>query len=495
MITKANSMQGCKPSTLSSITLHCSVSNTVSKLASGRKMTVPPTTKPMMKRKGLLATALIAIVVIAAVLVYFAFQNQSASGAAPTVTQTSPVYAATGTAINTKILVTFSKTMDSSTITNSTFTLRHGTTSDSGTVSYTGVTATFIPKTNLAANTFYTATITTGAKDSSGHALAVNFVWSFTTGVLADTTAPTVIGTSPVLAVAVDSSISVTFSKAMDPSTITTSTFTVTSVSGAVTYAGTTASFKPSSNLAADTTYTATIAAGVTDLAGNALKNNFVWSFTTATSTSSCSQTAVALGSAANFAVLAGSGVTNTGPTNVTSGDLGVSPLNAVTGFPPGRVLTGMIHAGDSTAATAEGDLTTAYNNAQGLTLCPIPVAGDLGGQRLTPGLYKSTSSLAITGTLTLDAQGNANAVFIFQIASTLTTSSGAQIVLAGMAQDKNIFWAVGSSATLGTTSVFHGTVMAYQSITITTGVTLNGRALAQVAAVTMDTNTVTKPA
>jgi flagellar basal body-associated protein FliL len=449
--------------------------------------------KPMMKRRGLLAIVLIAVVLIAAGLGYYLYQSRSTS-TAPTVTSTAPVYSATNSPINTKILVTFSTAMDPTTITKTTFTLKHGTTSDAGTVSYVGVTAIFIPSANFATNTVYTATITTGAKDSAGHALAVDFVWSFTTGVLADTTPPTVIGTSPVLAVAVDSSISATFSKAMDPSTITTTTFTMaqgsTSLPGTVIYAGTTATFKPSTSLAANTTYTATITTGVKDLSGNALQTNFVWSFTTATSTSSCAQTAVSLGTAANFEVLAGSGVTNTGNTIVT-GNLGVSPGTAVTGFPPGTV-SGTTSIGVASAAgTGQGDLTTAYNNAQGLTLCPITVSGDLGGLTLTPGLYKSTSSLAITGTLTLDAQGNANAVFIFQIASTLTTASGSSIVLANGAQASNVFWAVGSSATLGTYSLFKGTIMAYASITITTGAELDGRALARVAAVTMDSNTV----
>jgi Ice-binding-like/Bacterial Ig-like domain len=449
-----------------------------------------------MKRRGLLAIVLIAIVLIAGGLAYYVYQsqNKTSPAAAPTVLSTAPIHAAAGSPINTKILVTFSTVMDGTTITTSTFTLQHGTTSVTGTVSNTGVTATFIPSANLAANTVYTATITTGAKDSAGHALAVNFVWSFTTGVLADKTPPTVTGTSPVLAVAVDSSISATFSKAMDPSTVNATTFTMTqgstSITGTVTYAGTTAIFKPSTSLAANTVYTATITTGVKDLSGNALQTNFVWSFTTATSTSSCTQTAVSLGTAANFEVLAGSGVTNTGKTNVT-GNLGVSPGTAVTGFGPGTV-SGTISTGvASPAGAAQNDLTTAYNNAQGLTLCPITISGDLGGLTLAPGLYKSTSSLAITGTLTLDAQGNANAVFIFQIASTLTTSSGASIVLTNGAQSQNIFWAVGSSATLGTNSVFKGTIMAYASITITTGTTLDGRALTHVAAVTMDTDTV----
>ena len=459
-------------------------------------MTTAQTTKPMMKRKGLIALVLIAVVAIASGLAYYAYQsqNKASSAAAPTVTSTAPIYAATGSPINTKILVTFSTAMNPSSITNSTFTLKHGTTSDIGTVNYIGVTATFSPAASLAANTLYTATITTGAKDSAGHALAVDFVWSFTTGVLADTTPPTVIGTSPVLAVALDSSISATFSKAMDPLTITSSTFTMTqgsaSITGTVTYAGTTASFKPSTSLATNTAYSATISTGVKDLSGNVLQTAFVWSFTTATSTSSCAQTAVSLGTAANFEVLAGSGVTNTGKTNVT-GNLGVSPGTAVTGFGPGTV-SGTISTGVASAAgAAQNDLTIAYNNAQGLTLCPITVSGDLGGLTLAPGLYKSTSSLAITGTLYLDAQGDANAVFIFQIASTLTTASGANVVLVNGAQASNVFWAVGSSATLGTNSIFRGTIMAYASITITTGATLDGRALARVAAVTMDTDTV----
>jgi hypothetical protein len=209
---------------------------------------------------------------------------------------------------------------------------------------------------------------------------------------------------------------------------------------------------------------------------------------------SACALATVALGAAGNFVVLAGSTVTSTGPTSVT-GDLGVSPGTAVTGFPPGT-LDGAQHAGDPTAAQGVADLTTAYLDAAGRTLCPVTVSGNIGGQTLTPGLYKSTSSLEISsGDLTLDAQGNADAVFIFQIASTLTTTSSRQVILSGSAKSSNVFWQVGTSATLGTTSAFQGTIMADQAITLKTGATLNGRALARIAAVTLDSNTIVKPA
>jgi hypothetical protein len=208
---------------------------------------------------------------------------------------------------------------------------------------------------------------------------------------------------------------------------------------------------------------------------------------------SSCGQGGVALGSAAGFAVLAGSTVTNTGSSTVT-GDVGVSPGAAVTGFPPGTVV-GTTHAGDPAAAGGIADLTIAYNDAAGRTLCPVSVAGNIGGQTLSPGLYKSTSSLAVSsGDLTLDAHGNANAVFIFQIASSLTTTTGRHVILAGGARASNVFWQVGSSATLGTNSTFVGTIMADQSVSLTTGATLNGRAMARIGAVTLEANIITKP-
>jgi hypothetical protein len=208
---------------------------------------------------------------------------------------------------------------------------------------------------------------------------------------------------------------------------------------------------------------------------------------------STAGQAGVALGAAASYAALAGSTATSINATTL-NGDLGVSPGSAATGFPPGTV-NGNIHAGDSAAALAEAALTIAYNDAKGRTLAPVTVAGNLGGQTLTPGLYKSTGSLEISsGDLVLDAQGNANAVFIFQIASTLTTTAGRQVTLSGGAKAANVFWQVGTSATLGTTSAFKGTIMADQSITLNNGATLDGRALARIGGVTMNANIITVP-
>ncbi len=206
-----------------------------------------------------------------------------------------------------------------------------------------------------------------------------------------------------------------------------------------------------------------------------------------------CSQAGVDLRSATGFAVLGGASVTNTGPTIVT-GDLGVSPGTSITGFPPGTVI-GTIHNNNPIAAQAIADLTTAYNDAAGRTLCPITVAGNIGGQTLAPGLYKSTSSLAVSsGDLTLDAQGDPNAVWIFQVASTLDTTPGRQVILAGGAQASNVYWQVGTSATIGTTSAFVGTIMADQSVTLNTGATLEGRALARIAAASLDSNIINQP-
>jgi hypothetical protein len=202
-------------------------------------------------------------------------------------------------------------------------------------------------------------------------------------------------------------------------------------------------------------------------------------------------QAPVVLGADSSFAILAGDSVTSSGATAIV-GDIGVSPGTAMKGTP---TVYGTMHAGDGAATQAQLDLTAAYNEVAGRTVGAVSKAGDLGGQTLAPGLYTSTSSLTISsGNLTLDAEGDSNAVFIFQMTSTLTADSGRRVILINSAKANNIFWQVGSSAMLDTASVFKGTIMAMDSITLAAGATLDGRALARTGVVTFDGNTVTSP-
>jgi hypothetical protein len=208
-------------------------------------------------------------------------------------------------------------------------------------------------------------------------------------------------------------------------------------------------------------------------------------------------QLPVTLGSTVSFSVLASSTVTNTGPT-VLNGNLGLSPGSSVSGFPPGSVAPPFaIHIDDGTAVTAQNDLTVAYNDAATSNRGGGPVnalPGDIGGMTLAPGLYNTGSTLGITGVVTLNGQGNANSVFVFQIGSALTTAVGSQVVLINGANAANIFWQVGSSATLGVGSIFYGTILAQASVTVNSGAALNGRALARTGAVTLAANTITEP-
>jgi hypothetical protein len=466
--------------------------------------------------------------------------GSSADLTPPTVISTVPANGATGVAFNTKLSATFSEVMDPSSINATTFIVKQGTTSIAGIVTYSGVTATFSPAANLAPNTLYTATITTGAKDLGGNALTSNYVWSFTTGAASDVTPPTVISTDPAngaTGVVLDKKIMATFSEAMDPLTINTLTFTLkqgtTSVSGTVNYSGTTATFSPSSNLTGNTTYTATITTGAKDLAGNALVNNYVWSFTTM-------QAIVlvpppALGSASMFGAFGGSaGITNQGlNTIINNGGIGTTGASTlITGFHDGLTAdvytetplnVGLVTKGIYTAPPAPGtatsfaiaqqallDATIAYNSISPASKPggTDPGAGELGGLTLAPGVYKSASgTFKITnGDLTLDAKGDPNAVWIFQTAAGLTVGvagpSGARSVIminGGLA--KNVFWYVGSAATINGAGggVMTGTIIASAGVTFSTAgnavqTVLNGRALSLNASVTMVNTTINVP-
>ena len=424
----------------------------------------------------------------------------------PTVTSVGPIAGAAGVCPNTVVTATFGEAMNPSTINTTTFTLTAGTppVAVAGVVTYapSSNTATFAPSSALALNTVYTATITTGAKNVYGVALASSFTWSFTTG---DTTClsgpPTVISVTPpdgATGICPNTVVLATFSEAMNPSTINTTTFTLTApgtppvpVAGTVTYdvASHVATFIPTDPLALNTIYTATITTGAEDLYGNPLASNYVWMFTT--STVPCQGT-VPLGSACSFGILGGSTVTNSGASTFVSGDIGVWPGTAITGFTPANY-SGTLHAGDAVAQTAQSDLTTAYDYAAAAPGGAV-LPADIGGETLVPGVYKTTSaqpSLGITGNLTLSGNG----VYIFQIVSTLTTAANnSQVILSGGATSGNVFWQVGSSATLGTSTIFAGTVMAQASVSLSTTATLNGRALARTGAVSLLSNQVNVP-
>ena len=199
----------------------------------------------------------------------------------------------------------------------------------------------------------------------------------------------------------------------------------------------------------------------------------------------------VDLGTAGTFAILAGSEITNTGFTVIT-GDVGISPGTAITGFPPGVVLDGTVHSADPIAAQAKLDLTTAYDNASNRSGSPIPMSGDLGGRTLTPGLDVSNTSMEISsGDLTLDAGGHPESVWVFQMGTTFTSLTGRQVILANGARGTNVFWQVGSSTTIGTYCEVAGNFLTAVSISIQTGASVDGRLLTQIGAVTLDTNTI----
>jgi len=433
----------------------------------------------------------------------------------PTVSSTVPVNAATVVPTGSKLNATFSEAMDPETITATTFTLKQGATYVSGTVTYSGVTAVFIPASDLAAGTIHTATITTGTTDLAGNAVATDYVWSFTTSKALDVTNPTVSSTLPAdAATGVPAGVNpaVTFSEAMDPLTISTKTFTLkqgaTAVSGTVIYSGVTAVFTPTSILAANTTYSATISTEAKDLAGNVLASNKVWSFTTGAA--AAGPAPVDLGTAGKFVILAKTGVSTTGTTAVV-GDIGVSPVAAsyLTGFSliadstntfsTSSVVSGKLYAADYAPptpvvmTTVVSDMQTAFTDAAGRTTPDFTElgAGDISGLTLVPGLYKWGTGVSITNGVTLS--GGANDVWIFQVAGDLIVNNSAIVTLAGGAQAKNVFWQVSGQANLGTAADFKGIILSQTLISLNTGAKMSGRALAQTA-VTLNATAITAP-
>ena len=430
---------------------------------------------------------------------------------APVVISTDPLNNQVGVDLNKTVTATFNLSMDPLTINATTFTVKQGINPIAGTVTYTGSTASFNNTLPFAANTVYTATITTGAKSLAGTAMAANYVWTFTTGT---SLAPIVISTDPTsnaVNVPLNKVITASFNMPMDPLTINFTTFKLSKsglpVAGTVTYSGSTASFTPSSNLSINANYTATITTGAKNPAGTSLANNYVWNFTT---NSVIGVGLVDMGSVARFGIISGVGVSNNAGFSVINNlDVGIYPglRSSVTGFPPAIIVNGAIYASDDIAPPgvaamllqAKTDLTNAYLAAEGAVFpAPVTVSGDQGGKTLAPGIYKSTSTLLIqSGNLTLDAQGDLNATWIFQVAAGFTTVGGAggSVILIGGAQAKNVFWQTGSSAVLGDYTSFQGNILALTSITMNSHATAVGRMLARNGSVVMThTNIINKP-
>lgn len=325
--------------------------------------------------------------------------------------------------------------------------------------------------------------------------------------------APTINLTNPSsnqTSVARNKVITVTFSTAMDASTINNTTFTLKqsgiTVLGTVSYTGTIASFTPSTVLAANTLYTATVTTGAKNLDGKALNANNQWNFTTTASPAGLA--AVGLGTSGNYVILAKTAINNV-PTSAITGNLGLSPaatsfitgfsLTNNTGYATSAQVTGKIYAADMVSptstnlTTAVENMITAYNDAAGR---PSPDytelgSGNIGGTTLVSGLYKWTSTVTIPSDIIIS--GSADDVWIFQISGDLTMSAGKKVILQGGAKASNIFWQVAGQATFGTTSHFEGIILSMTGVTFQTGATFNGRALAQTAVI-LDGNTVVQP-
>lgn len=473
------------------------------------------------------------------------------AGLVPTVSATTPAAGppmAVGVATNSRVFATFSKPMAAATINSNSFTLAcPAGAAVPATVSYNAATqvATLTPNAALPANTVCLATVTTAAQDTTGIALGSNHAWSFMTGAAADATAPTVASVAPAdnsLNVCLTRPVTVLFDEPMDPNTVNTTTFVVSDagvpVAGAVDYdsASQVATFTPTNpaGFAANRNFVVTIlsgAGGASDTAGNVLAANFVSTFTTGATACAPAINPVApaslLGTAATFGAFGGgAGVTNQGINTVIDGNVGTTAactlitglhdaLNVYTetGDNIGNVNPGTISCAppapgtlltQAVAQQARADALSAWNDLRALPPGSDPGAGQLGGLVLAPGTYTAAGGTfaVTTGDLTLDAQGNANAVWVFQSASALTVGLSAtprQVRVINGGQASNVFWQVGSAARIEDGSTMVGTIIAPAGVTISTAgqaiqTTLTGRAIGLTASVTMVNATIMLP-
>jgi len=437
------------------------------------------------------------------------------------VTSTAPADETIDVATNSKVIAVFNHEMKAGTI-DETSVLLQGASEPAivGTVSYNPDTrtATLKPGSNLTDSTLYTAVITTAVEDTADDSLAADFDWTFTTGTGTDVTAPTVASTSPAdgaTGVLRNTKITVVFSEAIDPETVTSASISLNDDTAGATVAGslrytnpTTVVLSPGANLAADSAHTLTLSTAITDLAANALALTTA-SFTTGAETSSAPGT-VDLGTAGNYVILAKTGISTTGTTHIT-GDIAVSPESqtALTGFSETLALdgtfatsprvTGKLFAADMTSptpsilTTAVSDMETAYADAAGRVDPDFTElgAGEIGGMTLDPGLYQWGTGVLVASDVTLN--GSADDVWIFQIGQDLKLQDGKAIILSGGAVPENIFWQVAGEVTLQAGTTLNGIILGQTAIVLKSGAVINGRALAQTAT-TLIANEINEP-
>lgn len=442
--------------------------------------------------------------------------------AALSVTSTAPANADTGVFVDSKVVAIFNKKLKRESISGTSFTLQGvGETAIIGnTVSYSALTktATLVPGSELSGSTVYTATLTTDVEDEAGDTLVENFVWTFTTGNLADTTDPELdtLATTPKGGesnVLRNIKLNIVFSEAIDPATVTATNIALTgagNVTGTLSYVNpSTVVFSPDEALVAGTEHTLTLNNQILDLAGNALSPTTLM-FTTGADVSS-SPDPVDLGSAAKYVLLAKTGISTTGTSDIL-GNIAVSPVDstALTGFDEtldasgtfatSALVTGKLFAANMSPdtptilTTAVGNMETAYTDAADRTLPDFTElgAGEIGGLTLDPGLYKWGTGVLVTSDVTIN--GSATDVWIFQIGQDLKLQDGKSIILAGGALPKNIFWQVAGEVTLQAGTTFNGIILGKTAVVMKSGAVLNGRALVQTA-VTLIANDVNQPA
>jgi hypothetical protein len=442
----------------------------------------------------------------------------SATADPPKVSATLPLDVATGIPLNSKVAAIFDRPMRP--LSNLSFTVKAGTDTVGGSVqtSADGMAATFTPAAALSPDVSCTASVSRTATATDGLAMAADNNWTFTTGTQADTTAPSVTATQPTdssTGVATNTALTVTFSEAIDPLSLTAAgAFVVqqgnVSVPGHLYFGpGYTATFVPSEALDANKRYTATMGATLTDLQGNPLQSPLAWAFTTAAMAAK-GPARVILGAAGGFAVLAKAAI-STVPASAITGDIGVSPAAAtyMTGFSlvadaSNTYSTSMQIVGKAYAAnyavptpaqltTAVSNMETAYTDAAGRKNPDVLElgSGNIGGKTLSPGLYKWTSTVTIPTQLTL--AGGANDVWIMQTTGDLTMSANLRVNLTGGALPSNVFWQVAGATTIGTGAHFEGVLLCKTQVTLQTGATLSGRIFAQTQ-VALQKATVTQP-